>query len=502
MESLWIKTVKTLLEDSKNLEGENECDICIIGGGITGITTAYYLSKAGKKVILLEREKLSIKATGNTTAKITSQHGLFYKYLIDNYGKEYAKKYYEANQEAIENIAQIIKDENIKCDFERQDSYVFTRSEQEIDKLKDEVQAVKDIGGDAEFVTTIEPNIKSVLGAVKFPNQAMFNVRKYLKGLVNVIIQHDGEIYEETKAYSVKSDANGYIVYVENGGIVKAKQVVIATHYPIINIPGFYFLKMYQEASYVIGIKTDHKLFQGMYINSESPTISLRIAKDEDKNIVLIGGMEHRVGAKIDLDNAYKNLERIAKEIFDDEEVIYKWNTQDCITLDKIPYIGEFSGMMKGVYVATGYKKWGMTTSNIAANIIKDKILNNENKCEELFKSTRLEPIKNRWEFGEMIKETTNSLIINKFKEPEESLKDIKCGEGKIIKIENEKVGVYRDEEGKIYSIKPVCAHLGCELSWNNLEKTWDCPCHGSRFDYKGKQIYGPAINDLEIKLD
>lgn len=163
MESLWIKTEKKLLENSKKINGTIECDVCIIGGGITGITTAYYLSKSGKNVVLLERERLAQKTTGNTTAKITSQHGLFYKYLTDDYGKDYAKRYYEANQEAIEEIAEIIKKENIKCDFERQDAYVFTKSREEIQKIKDEVEAVKEIGGEAEFAENIEPNIKNVL---------------------------------------------------------------------------------------------------------------------------------------------------------------------------------------------------------------------------------------------------------------------------------------------------------------------------------------------------
>ena len=329
----------------------------------------------------------------------------------------------------------------------------------------------------------------------------MFNPRKSLKGLVDVILENRGEIYEDTIAYSIKKELKGYKVTTKNAS-VKADHVVIATHYPIINIPGFYFIKMYQETSYVIGIETKHKLFNGMYINAEMPTISLRTAKDnEGKEIVLVGGMDHRVGAKIDLSNAFNNLERIAKEIYEDSKVLYKWSTQDCITLDKIPYVGEFSNIMKNVYVATGYKKWGMTTSNVSANIIADKILEKENKYEKIYKATRLEPIKNRWEVGEMIKETTNSLIINKFKNAEEGIKSVKINEGKIIEIDGEKVGVYKEEEGKIYAVKPVCSHLGCELSWNDLEKTWDCPCHGSRFDYKGNQIYEPAIDDLEIKL-
>ena len=327
----------------------------------------------------------------------------------------------------------------------------------------------------------------------------MFNVRKYLKQIVKSIVKNNGEIYEKTKVISVKKDIDQYICYTEKA-FVKAKYVVIATNYPIINIPGFYFLKMYQEKSYIIGIETKEELFEGMYISSENPTISFRIAKDNEKEIVLVGGMNHKVGAKIELENAYNELEKIAKEVFSDAKVKYKWSTQDCITLDKIPYIGEFSELMQNVYVATGYKKWGMTTSNIAANIITDKILGKENKYEEIFKSTRLKPIKNRWEVGEMLKETANSLVINKIKEPEDELKDIECGQGKIIKIKNEKTGVYKDETGKIYKIKPVCSHLGCELSWNDLDKTWDCPCHGSKFDYQGNQIYGPAIDNLKTE--
>ena len=350
---------------------------------------------------------------------------MFYKYLIDNFSKEFAKDYYDANQNAIENIAKIVEEEKIECDFERQDAYVFTRAQDEVKKIEDEVKAVKEIGGEAEFVKTIEPPIEDVLCAIKFPNQAMFNVRKYLKGLVNKILENNGQIYEDTKVISVKKDLNGYRIYAE-GSVIKAKYVVLATHFPIIDIPGFYFLKMYQETSYVIGIETEHKLFEGMYINSESPTISLRTAKDDDREIVLVGGMEHRVGAKINLENAYNNLERIAKEMYSDAKVRYKWSTQDCITLDKIPYIGEFSNLMKDVYVATGYKKWGMTTSNVAANIITNKILGKDSKYEKIFKSTRLKPIKNRWEFGEMIKETTNSLIINKFKDAKEGFEDVK----------------------------------------------------------------------------
>lgn len=358
MESLWIAEEKKILEKSKRLKEEIETEICVIGGGITGISTAYELSKKGKKVVIIERDKLAEKTTGNTTAKITSQHGLFYDYLIEDYGINFAKKYYMANEEAIKNIQNIVKEENIDCDLESQDAYVFTEDAKEVEKIKKEVKAVNAIGGKAEFIQQIEPKLENVQGAVKFPNQAQFNPRKYLKGLVKKIIENGGKIYEESIAEKVKRTDEGYIVYTDKG-TVKAKYIVIATHYPIINVPGFYFLKMYQEASYAIAIETEEPKFSGMYIKKEEPIISLRTAKKGDKQVIILGGMGHRVGAKIDLKDAFADLEKIAKEMYPDSKVLYKWGTQDCVTLDKIPYIGEYSKIMENIYVATRIQKVG-----------------------------------------------------------------------------------------------------------------------------------------------
>jgi len=338
---------------------------------------------------------------------------------------------------------------------------------------------------------------KPVLAAIKFPNQAQFNSYKYILALAKLIEKNNGKIYEDSKVVELKKDEEGYIVETEEAK-VKAKYVIIASHYPIINFPGFYFMKMYQETSYLMAVETNEALFDGMYINSEEPTISFRTALYNGKRVLIVGGMSHKTGAKIDLSKAYQELEKVAKELYPDSKVLFRWNTEDCITLDKIPYIGEFSNFMPNVYVGTGYKKWGMTSSNVAANIITDKILERENKYEKVFNSKRLKPIKNYEELTNMVKEVGYSLIINRLKNTDEDLKDVKIDEGKIIEIDNKKVGIYKDKEGKIYAVKPYCTHLGCELSWNNLDKTWDCPCHGSRFNYDGKNLYEPALKDLE----
>lgn len=279
---------------------------------------------------------------------------------------------------------------------------------------------------------------------------------------------------------------------------IKAKHVIVATHYPIINFPGFYFLKMYQSMSYVIAVDTKTDLPEGMYINSSEPIYSFRTTPFRDKKLLIIAGCDHKTGEKNKQENAYKILENKAKSLYPQSEVLYKWCTQDCISLDKIPYIGNFSSIMPNLYVATGFKKWGITFSNIASHIITDKILGRENKYEDLFKATRLEPIKNHEELGNMIKESMTSLVINKLKTSPNTLEDVTMDEGKIIEINGQKVGVYRDKNGDCFFIKPVCAHLGCELSFNSIEKTWDCPCHGSRYDIYGNRISEPAIEDLE----
>ena len=496
MKSLWIETTKDEIILNP-LEKDKETEICVIGGGLFGLTTAYYLTQQGKKVIVLEKGEIGEKVSGNTTGKITSQHGLFYEHLINDYGKEYAKKYLEANEEAIENIKEIIKKEQIECEFYKQNAYVYTMQEDEVIEIQKEVEAVKELGKEAEFVTQTELPFK-IKGAIKFKEQAQFHARKYMIGLCKAILKQN-EIYAYTTVTDVVKEEDKYNIYTDRGN-VKAKYVVIATHYPIINMPGFYFTKMYQSTSYLIAIETDKKLPQGMYISAKEPIYSFRTATYNGKQILLIGGSEHKTGKAIEDNSNYKELEKKAKELYPDCKILFKWNTRDCISLDKIPYIGEYSNIMKNMYVGTGFKKWGMTLSNIAGKIVSDKIMGKENKYETIFNSTRIKPIKNRWEVKNMVEETVKSIVLNKFKIEPEDLKQIENDNGAIIEINGENIGIYKDPQGKIYAVKPNCTHLGCLLTWNNLDKTWDCPCHGSRFDYRGRNIYEPAIKDLEIK--
>ncbi len=498
MNSLWLKENK--IENFSTLDKNIESEICIIGGGIFGISTAYYLSKYGYKVVLVERDKIASKVTGHTTAKITSQHGLIYHYLLNQYGKDFARKYYLANQKAIGNIEKIISTNNIECDFKKQTSNVYTTNTSEIAKIEEEIKALEELDIEARKIED-SPLPFDIVSGIEFQNQAQFNPIKYISGLVNKIKENKGLIFENTTCYDIKKEGNGYICYTKNNEI-KAKYVVIATQYPFINFPGIYFAKMYQSSSYVIGIDAKTKLFDGMYINIQSPIYSFRTAIDDGKEILLLGGLDHKTGENIEYKDSYGLLEEKAKEWYPNCEIKYHWSTRDCITLDKIPYIGEFSNILPNIYVGTGFNKWGMTSSNVAARIITDKITGKENEYEEVFKATRVNPTVNKDEVKNMVSQTAKSLVVERLKgSSKENIENMKQETGQILEIDGEKVGVYKDIEGKVFAIKPVCTHLGCILNWNNADKTWDCPCHGSRFDYTGKNINNPAIKDLE-KVD
>lgn len=498
MSSLWLSDkIKGDLFNNNILENELESDVCIIGAGIFGLTCGYYLSKLGFKVTILEKNQICSKATGHTTAKITSQHGLFYDYLTNSYSQKFAKDYLFANEKAIENIKNIIDEENIKCDFEYQNNYVYSTNKEDLKSIKKEIKAVQNLGFNCEFVTKTGLPFE-IQGAICFKNQAQFHPLKYLYGLCKCIIKNNGSIYKNSTVYDVKKDEDYYITY-SNDLQVKSKYVIVATHYPIINFPGFYFTKMYQSTSYIIAIDPKKNLFNGMYITASEPTLSFRTATYNGKKILLIGGGDHKTGKPTSYEDSYGLLEQEAKKYYPDCEVLFKWNTRDCISLDKLPYIGPYSSIMPGVYVGTGFKKWGMTTSNVAANIIVDMICGKQNKYSYLFDSTRLKPLKNIDEFKNMLVESTNSLLINKLRSAEMNFDEISNNSGSIIEVNNEKVGIYKNPKGKIYAVKPICTHLGCLLSWNHIDKTWDCPCHGSRFNYDGKNIYDPAFKDLYV---
>ena len=444
MSSLWLDSN---FMNFQNLDKNLDADVCIIGAGIFGITCAYYLSKAGLNVVVLEKDSVGEKTTGNTTGKITSQHGLFYSYLINNFNEKYARDYLLSNEEAIHNIKNIIDEENIKCDFEHQSNFVYTTNKSDIKKFKHEVDCVNSLGFPANFVTKIGLPFEIAAG-IQFKNQAQFNPILYIYGLCNCILKNNGKIFTNSTVFDVKKAENYYSTYTANH-VVTSKYVILASHYPFLNFPGMYFTKMYQSTSYIIGVDTKKTLFNGMYISSSSPVYSFRTAKYNGRKILLLGGSEHKTGISVNYEQTYGALEKYVKQLYPSSEILFRWNTRDCISLDKVPYIGPFSNTMENIYIGTGFKKWGMTLSNVAANIITDMILGKENKYSYLFDSTRMQPLKNRKEFKNILTESVNSLFINKLKDSNLDFYNISCNSGGIIDVNNQKVGIYKDSTRK-----------------------------------------------------
>ena len=496
MNSIWLETFK-YNKTFEKLDQNISCDVCIIGAGIFGLTCAYYLTKQGFNVAVLDRDDIGTKATGHTTAKITSQHGLIYKHLIDDYGLHFAKSYLYANQKAIDNIKEIIDTENISCDFNFENHCVYTTNAKDLKSIQDEINAVNSLDFNCEFVTKTGLPF-DILGGICFKNQAQFHPYKYLCGLCNSI-SGKAKIFTHTTICDVKNNGSFYTSYSDNNYKIESKFVIMASHYPFINIPGFYFSKMYQSTSYLIAIETNKTLFKGMYLSASDPIFSFRTAKFGNKNFLLIGGADHKTGESHDFSTTYGVLENIAKKYYPDCKILYHWNTRDCITLDKIPYIGLYSSNLPNFYIGTGFNKWGMTSSNVAGNIIVDMINGKENPYSFVFDSTRIKPIKNADEFKNVIVQSSKSLILDKIKRSDLQLDNIAPNSGGIIEVNGQKVGIYKSQDNKFFAVSPICTHLGCLLSWNNIDKTWDCPCHGSRFDYTGKSLYDPSFKDLEV---
>ncbi|MCX0417657.1 FAD-dependent oxidoreductase [Clostridium perfringens] len=476
MKSVWSESYKFRKREALNKDIKT--DVLVIGAGIAGILTAYMLKQKGRDVVLIDAAEIASGNTKNTTAKITSQHDLIYSKLITEFGEEKARQYAKANELAIKKYKEIIEDKRIECDFEEKPAYVYSLNE--VDVLKEEVEAAKKLGIDAEFVQEVNLPFK-IKGAVKFNNQAQFNPLKFLRGISNELV-----IYENTRALEIKEN-----LVVTSGGNITANNIVVATHYPIMNAPGYYFMKMHQERSYVLALENTSEI-DGMYIDLNKEGYSFRTYN----NLLLLGGISHRTGENEE-GGSYDELRKVAKKLYPKAKEKYYWSAQDCMTIDGIPYIGRYSSETPNIYVATGFNKWGMTSSMVSAMIISDMILEKENDFSEIFSPRRFDLSLSINNIANNLIETAKNFIAQKVYIPSSEIEHIKNGHGGIIEYNGEKVGVYKNKEGKEFFVSTKCTHLGCQLSWNADELTWDCPCHGSRFDYKGRLIGSPATKDL-----
>ncbi len=432
MESIWSENSKIPKFDA--LDGDISVDVLIVGGGITGVLCARCLQDAGVDYALIEADRICGGVTKNTTAKITIQHGLLCYELIKKFGVEKARLYFEAQSDALRKYKAMCRD--IDCDFEEQPSFVYSTSNPRV--IEDETRAFEKIGIRAYFEKQINLPVDS-LGAVRIDNQAQFDPLKFVSHICRGL-----NIFERTKALEFSPDG-----VLTNRGKIKAKKIIMATHFPIINKHGLYFVKMYQHRSYVLALSGAERV-GGMYVDADAKGLSFRNYGD----YLLLGGGGHRTGKQ---GGGYNELEAFAKKHYPNDTITHRWATQDCMTLDGIPYIGQYSLGAENLYVATGFNKWGMTNAMLSAMMLRDMVVEKENKYAEVFSPSR-----------SMIR---SQLFCN-------------LGESLL---------------GWVTPTSPRCPHLGCVLKYNRAEHTWDCPCHGSRFTEDGQLIDNPATDDKRI---
>lgn len=492
-EPYWIaSTSKT---DYPALKEDISVDVAIVGGGIVGITTAFLLKGKGLKVAVLEANRIAHGTTGHTTAKITSQHGLIYDKIISKFGKEKARQYADANESAIHFIENLVKERNIDCDFCWRPAYVYTQSEEYIDKIEKEVKAASSLGIKASYQENISLPFK-IKAAIKFDNQAQFHPLKYILSLAKEIPGDGSHIFEFTKVVDIKDEERGTVV-TSTGNKITASKIIIASHFPCYDGLGMYFARMYAEKSYVLGVKVKDKFPEGMFITAEEPGRSLRSQKYDDGEIILVGGEHHKTGSENQTNVHYENLGKFANETFHLQEILFRWSTQDCTTVDSVPYVGYLTSNTSNILVATGFAKWGMTNSTASARILTELITDGESPWAPVYNPSRFDIIASGAKLVSENLDVAKKLLSGKIT-PAPSDVEIKNGEAKVINVDGEKVGAYRDEQGQLHIVDITCTHLGCELVWNEAEKTWDCPCHGSRFSYEGENIEGPAFNPLK----
>lgn len=431
MQSLWEQASRQT--EFRRLEQDAKTEVLIIGGGMAGILCAYLLHQAGVPYILLEAETIGGGITKNTTAKITSQHGLIYDKLIREFGLDRARQYLSANEAALQKYRELCRD--MDCGFEEKTAYAYSLNDRR--KIEREVAALEKLGHPVQFTDHL-PLPFSVAGAVRFPNQAQFHPLKFLSAISKGL-----HIYEHTPVRELIGTTA-----ITDRGRVTAEKIIVATHFPFLNKHGGYFIKLYQHRSYVIAL-ANAQAVDGIYVDEAQAGMSFR----NYENLLLVGGGDHRTGKQ---GGAWQELRDFTQQYYPKATEKYHWATQDCMTLDGVPYIGPYSAGTSGLYVATGFNKWGMTSSMVSAMVLCDLVQGKPSPYAEVFSPSRtiLRP----------------QLAVNGF----EAL-----------------VGLLTPSARR-------CPHLGCALKWNPQEHTWDCPCHGSRFTEDGRLIDNPATGDLK----
>lgn len=491
-ESLWIATARG--QPRAALAGTVEADVAIVGGGIVGVTAAYLLQKEGRSVVIVERDRLLEGVTGNTTAKVTSQQGVVYHNLVQRFGEQKARQHAEASERALETVASLVREAGADARFTRADNYVYTTDAGQVQTLRDEAETASKLGLPASFVEATELPF-TVQGAVRFETQAHFHPLRYLQKLAERAEAAGCRIFEGSPVTRIDDGETCEVGTA--GGQVRAKHVLVATNVPVLD-KAYFVTRMKPKREYAIAARVDTASVRGMYVNHDSPRRSVRPYESDDGPMLIVAGDSHGVGMEGSTDH-YASLREFAREHFGTESIAYEWSTQDYYPVDELPLIGKYTPAAKRTYAATGFRAWGMTQGTTAALLFADWVMGRTNALTELydpFGAARVAgDLKNR-EFLALQAHVTKHFVGDRLAKGDAA--DLQPGEGRIVSKGLRKLAVSKDASGTVRTLNATCTHMGCVVAWNPLETSWDCPCHGSRFDVDGKVLHGPAVKPLE----
>jgi glycine/D-amino acid oxidase-like deaminating enzyme/nitrite reductase/ring-hydroxylating ferredoxin subunit len=489
--SLWSATAEVY--EFPALEGDIEVDVAVVGAGITGVTVAHLLKREGKSVALLEMRRVGLGTTGNTTAKLTVGHSLVYAKLSSSLGVDAARLYADSNREAISQMNTLATELGIECDWEPASNYVYTESSGRLDKLEEELEAMRSAGIHAEM--TRETDLPyPVAGAIRVNEQAQFHPLKYLAGLAAQIPGDGSHVFEQTRATGVK---RGETTTVEtSSGRVLARHVVVTTQLPFLD-RGLFFAKAHPQKSFAVSAKvTDDRAPRGMYISIDEPTRSIRSAPSGDgSRQLIVGGESQRPGDEQNDEHAYQALEEFMRAEFGVPSERH-WSAHDYIPADGLPYIGRLRRGDERLHVATGFAKWGLTKGTIAAQIITDAIVGRSNPWAALYDTRRWTPRASAKSLAAENGRVAQRFVADRIR-PRRAQEQLAPGDGAVIRVGLRHQAVYRDESGNTHVLSARCPHLGCLVAWSEADKTWECPCHGSRFTAEGGILQGPATTGL-----
>lgn len=476
------------------MQGDMAADVAIIGGGITGLTAAVLLKRLGKTVVLVESVRIAEGVTSRTRAKVTSQHKLIYHVLSKEHGEEKARLYAEANEATIDRVESFVKEKCIDCNFRRLQAYVYTEDEDYLEQLEAEVEAALRLGLPASLVDKA-PLPFPVVGAMRFDDQAQFHVRKYLLPLAEEVAGEGSHIFENTRALDVREGCQCRVE--TNRGAVVAKDVIFATHIPF-TFKGEFWGKSYPQREYGIAARIDQTVAsEGISISAEFPTRSVRTASRNEETVLIVVGEAHKTGEDTNTEQRYRNLEEWSRKRFGVTDIENRCSTQDYYSEDVLPYVGRLRVGSEHLYVATVFRAWGMTNGTAAAMLLSDLIAGKGNEWAKLYDSTRASPLVSKKLYKEGLNQASH-FVKDRLGGMQDVLGGIALSQGKIVGRSGDQMAIYRDLQGEIHALSARCTHLGCIVSWNQAERSWDCPCHGSRFSVDGEVLHGPAVRDLE----